>query len=246
MFLIPFCSRWVKMWTSQTISDDHFSLRYTAEDEALVLSQTIKIWFPLSAQLSVSARLCDRRCFLMVNVSFSRLRSLSKERGGHPRRSCPGVAARRGNPGQEGRNQGRRANERVSGETLSLSVSLFSTLLFSVFSLSTSGCLYLFLSVLYPLCLCVCHCLCLPVLAVTQPPAALTTSSWYQRLRCSQSVFFCSHSIHVFLQNNNLVFSHNNFVNNLVFFRTLQGTSLPRFTHRVTCGWCSAQPCRGR
>lgn len=59
-------------------------------------------------------------CFLMANVSFSRLRSISKERGGHPRRSCVGVAARRGNPGQEGRNQGRRANERVSGE-----VSLF-------------------------------------------------------------------------------------------------------------------------
>lgn len=108
-----------------------------------------------SAQLSVSARLCDRRCFLMVNVSFSRLRSLSKERGGHPRRSCPGVAARRGNPGQEGRNQGRRANERVSGETLSFSVSLFSALLFSVFFLSASGCLCLFLSVRFTLCVCV-------------------------------------------------------------------------------------------
>lgn len=47
-----------------------------------------------------------------------RLWSFSKERGGHPRWSSTGVAARRGNPGQESRNQGGRVHERVSGETL--------------------------------------------------------------------------------------------------------------------------------
>lgn len=131
---------------------------------------------PLSAPLSMSAWLWDLRCFLIVIVSFSRLRSFSKEGGGHPRRSCAGVAARRGNPGQEGRNQGRRANERVSGETrLSLSsLSHFLSLSFQdfvVFSVSCSccflpmsGCLSLsFFCLYYPLCLCffVCLCLCL-------------------------------------------------------------------------------------
>lgn len=113
----------------------------------------------LSDQLSVSAWLWDLCCFLIVNTLFSRLRSFSKERGGHPRRSCVGVAARRGNPGQEGRNQGRRANERVSGGAFSFSVSLFSTLLFFV---SCSCCflpmcqaVYLFLSVCITLCVCV-------------------------------------------------------------------------------------------
>lgn len=87
-----------------------------------------------SAQLGLSAGLWDLRCFLMIIVSFSRLWSFSKEGGGHPRRACAGVAARRGNPGQEGRNQGRRANERVSGETPFLTPSSFPSGLCSMFS----------------------------------------------------------------------------------------------------------------
>lgn len=129
-------------------------------------------------------------CFLMANVSFSRLRSISKERGGHPRRSCLRVAARWGNPGQEGRNQGRRANERVSGEVSPFSLSLFSTLLFFVSSsacfLFTSGCLPLFICLYCPLF--VFLCLSLPlsvfVLAEAWAPAALTTSSWHRMCAC--------------------------------------------------------------
>lgn len=119
-----------------------------------------------------------------VSSDISRLWSLSKERGGHPRRSCVGVAARRGNPGQEGRNQGRRANERMSGETLSLSLSVQNPELFpSYVSLSISLYLPVLPSVLVFLCLSLP--LCLSVLAVTQAPAALTTSSWRRMCACS-------------------------------------------------------------
>lgn len=107
----------------------------------------------------MSAWLWDRRCFLIVIVSFSRLWGFSKEGGGYPRRSCVGVAARRGDPGQEGRNQGRRANERVSGETLVSLSSLFALSVFSslLFSVSCSYCqnFFLFLSVCGTLCVCV-------------------------------------------------------------------------------------------
>ena len=57
--------------------------------------------------------------FSFFNCKCLRLWSISKERGGHPRWPSTGVAALRGNPGQEGRNQGGRVHERVSGETLS-------------------------------------------------------------------------------------------------------------------------------
>lgn len=77
---------------------------------------------PQTIQNSVSAGegcwlgcVCD--CLFFVDCECLRLRSLSKERGGHPRWSGSGVAARRGNPGQESRNQGGRVHERVSGET---------------------------------------------------------------------------------------------------------------------------------
>ena len=69
------------------------------------------------AQMSMSAWLWGLCCFLIVIVSSLRLRGFAKEGGGHPGWACAGVASRWGNPGQEGRNQGRRANERVSGET---------------------------------------------------------------------------------------------------------------------------------
>lgn len=86
----------------------------------------------------MSAWMWDLCCFLIAILSFSRLRGLSKEGRGYPRRSCVGVVACRGNPGQEGRNQGRRANERVSGETL-----------VSFFHLSFTPPLCLFLSSLF-------------------------------------------------------------------------------------------------
>lgn len=95
--------------------------------------------------MSVSAWIWNLCCFLTVIVSFLRLRGFSKEGGGYPGWSCPGVAARRRNPGQEDRNQGGRANERVSGETLIFifGPSLFSRRCLLVFPLM-SPCLALF------------------------------------------------------------------------------------------------------
>lgn len=90
----------------------------------LVTKMSIFPWFTLQQECVWCFRwwpqhlMLKRHVFLTVNVS--RLWSVSKERRGHPRRSRVGVAARWGNPGQEGRNQGGRANERVSGETLLL------------------------------------------------------------------------------------------------------------------------------
>lgn len=156
------------MWYFGQLSDDHFSACTPQKMKCLCRHEPAKFCFlgALSAQLSMSAWLWDLCCFLIVIVSFSRLRSLSKEGGGHPRRSCVGVAARGGNPGQEGRNQGRRANERVSGETLFLPSLIFSLavlcLVLVVFVLCQA--VYLFFILLYyRLCLCffVCLCLCL-------------------------------------------------------------------------------------
>lgn len=105
------------------------------------------------------------------NCKRLRLRSFSKEGGGHPRRSGAGVAARRGNPGQESRNQGGRVHERVSGET-------------SLFPASSSSCrpparsVYLCAPPSALAILCLSLALCGSVLVVAPAPAARTTSSW--------------------------------------------------------------------
>lgn len=142
------------MWYFGQLSDDHFSACTPQKMKCLCRHEPAKFCFlgALSAQLSMSAWLWDLCCFLIVIVSFSRLRSLSKEGGGHPRRSCVGVAARGGNPGQEGRNQGRRANERVSGETLFLPSLIFSrrSLPCSCCFRPMSGCLSLFYLAVLP------------------------------------------------------------------------------------------------
>lgn len=91
-----------------------------------------------------------------------RLWSFSKERGRHPRWSSPGVAARRGNPGQESRNQGGRVHERVSGET------------FSPPHCSVRPPLGLRVLLILCLSLAVCR----SVLVVAHTRAAPTTSSW--------------------------------------------------------------------
>lgn len=129
--------QYTTVWYFRQIADDYFRVCTLQKLKSLCCREPAKfsILGALSAQLSMSAWLWDLCCFLIVIVSFSRLRGFSKEGGGHPRWSRVGVAARRGNPGQEGRNQGRRANERVSGETL---VSLSSPSL----SLSSVLCCY--------------------------------------------------------------------------------------------------------
>lgn len=183
------------MWYFGQLSDDHFSACTPQKMKCLCRHEPAKFCFlgALSAQLSMSAWLWDLCCFLIVIVSFSRLRSLSKEGGGHPRRSCVGVAARGGNPGQEGRNQGRRANERVSGETLFLTSLIFSLavlcLVLVVFVLCQAVYLFFLSS-----CITVCVCVSLSVsafvslgvcvLAVTRAPAALTTPSWRRVCAC--------------------------------------------------------------
>lgn len=192
----------------------------------------------LSARLSMSAWLWDLRCFLIVIVSFSRLWSLPKEGGGHPRRSRVGVAARRGNPGQEGRNQGRRAYERVSGETLvslssllSLSLSLISPLLFflscSCCFLPTSGCLSLS-SVCVTLCVCVSLSvsafvsLGVCVLAVTQAPAALTTPAWHRVCSCLWLCVITLQSVSVFYRDSTHMFHRPTL--RITIWRTLEGS----------------------
>lgn len=75
--------------------------------------------------LAVSTTQACQRVFLKsVTKCFCpsvRLRSVAKEGGRHPGRPGAGVAAGRGNPGQEGGDQGGGANERVSGEPSLLS-----------------------------------------------------------------------------------------------------------------------------
>lgn len=77
----------------------------------------------------VSAWLCQSDAVFLQWVKKCccdsvRLRSVAKERGWHPGRPGAGVAAGRGNPGQEGGDQGGGANERVSGEPSLLSTYL--------------------------------------------------------------------------------------------------------------------------
>lgn len=140
--------------------------------------------------LAVSTtRACQRDCAnlklfsLIVKMFFSyflRLWGVAKEGGRHPGRPGAGVAAGRGNPGQEGGDQGGGANERVSGEASSLPPPLL--LLLSTFPpllLLMSGVSFLFFIFLHrppSLCVFVCH-LSL-FLCVTRAPAALTTSPW--------------------------------------------------------------------
>lgn len=137
--LVIFCSRWVTWrvntcnkrvdtshkpyshsWYFTQIADDHYRLCTLQKSLRFHEPAKFRLLGALSAQLSMSAWMWDLCCFLTVIVSFLRLRGFAKERGRHPRWSCAGVTARWGNPGQEGRSQGRRANERVSGETLFL------------------------------------------------------------------------------------------------------------------------------
>lgn len=142
---------------------------YSAEADVLFcLNEPATFCFlrALSAPLWMSAWMWDLCCFLIAILSFSRLRGLSKEGRGYPRRSCVGIAACWGNPGQEGRNQGRRANERVSGETLvsffhlsfTLSLCLF---LSSLFFCMSCSCFLLMSGSFLSMCLCFFVCLCL-------------------------------------------------------------------------------------
>lgn len=116
--------------------------------------------------LAVSTtRACQRDCAnlklfsLIVKMFFSyflRLWGVAKEGGRHPGRPRAGVAAGRGNPGQEGGGQGGGANERVSGEASSspllLLLSTFPPLL-----LLMSGVSFLFFIFLHrPPSVCVC------------------------------------------------------------------------------------------